>query len=391
MSFLLAERLFTALFGEPTGPLYDEGYVERRPARPGAARPLQYELLLDAPTLKLRHYLPLRRPRRRLPVLLVPPLMVTADVFELHPRRSLARYLVEQGYDVFLLDYGKPQSRDRRLSLGRYIEHRVHTGVRVVKQVTGSDELSLIGYCLGGIFANCYAALHPQSGIRNIVTIGTPTDFSAMPLQRILAGVSRQPLETLAATYGYIPAAVCNASFHLLHPDAILRHPLEFWRSLRDPDFAASPRPDGGRHLEYVNLTEAAFRQLWHNFVMGNELMQDQFTIGRRRVNYGRIRAAALVLASREDRLVPPAAVTAVTKKLTTQDVTVRFVKGGHLGMLIGSRAERTWRITAEWLDTRSRYQARSRATTKVKDKPATVVPLPATSLPLPAVLRKVS
>ncbi len=388
MSLLLAERLFTTLFGEPTGPLYENGYAERPWSRPRTVRPLQYELLLDAPTLKLRHYLPLRRLRRRLPVLLVPPLMVTADVFELHPQRSLARYLVEQGYDVFLLDYGKPQARDRRLSLGRYIEHRVHTGVRVVKQATGATELSLVGYCLGGIFANCHAALHPYSGIRNIVTIGTPTDFSSMPLQRILAGVSRQPLEMLAAMYGYIPAAVCNASFHLLHPDAILRHPVEFWRSLSDPDFASSLRPDGGRYLEYVNLTEAAFRQLLHNLVLGNELMHDRFTIGRRRVNYGRIRAAALVLASREDRLVPPAAVTAVTQKLTTTDVTVRFVRGGHLGMLIGSRAERTWRITAEWLEARSRYQT----TAKTKTKPAEVVPLlPEASHPLPVALRKVS
>lgn len=74
-----------------------------------------------------------------------------------------------------------------------------------------------------------------------------------------------------------------------------------------------------------------------------------------------------------------------------TQDVTVRFVKGGHLGMLMGSRAERTWRLTAEWLDTRSRYRSRYRATPAPKARPATVVPLPATSLPLPVALRKVS
>ncbi|OYT71340.1 MAG: hypothetical protein CFK52_08240 [Chloracidobacterium sp. CP2_5A] len=385
MSLLIAERLFAALLGEPTGPLYEDGYVGQRQGRASPARPLRYELLLDAPTLKLRRYLPLRRPRPLIPVLLVPPLMVTADVFDLHPKRSLARYLVERGYDVFLLDYGKPQARDRRLSLGRYVERRLQAGARMVKRVTGSDELSLVGYCLGGIFANCYAALHPRAGIRNIVTIGTPTDFSALLLQRVLAGVSRQPLETLAARYGYIPAAVCNASFHLLHPDAILRRPAEFWRSLSDPDFAAAPRPDGGRNLEYVNLTEAAFRQLWHNLVLGNELMNGQFAIGRRQVKYERIRAAALIIASREDRLVAPAAVTAITKKLTVADVTTRFVKGGHLGMLIGSRAERAWRLTAEWLDSRSRRRAAP------KSEPAEVVPLPvAPTRPLVA-LRKVS
>ncbi|MFQ3580661.1 MAG: alpha/beta fold hydrolase [Chloracidobacterium sp.] len=393
MSLLIAERLFRTLFGEPTGPLDEDGYVAENEAgrrrRSGAARPLHYELLLDAPTLKLRRYAPRRRLRRRLPVLLVPPLMVTADVFDLHPRRSLVRHLVEQGYDVFLLDYGKPQARDRRLSLGRYIEHRVHTGVRMVKRVTGTDELSLVGYCLGGIFANCYAALHPQSGIRNIVTIGTPTDFSAMLLHRVLAGVSRQPLEALAAHYGYIPAAVCNASFHLLHPDVVLRSPKTFWRGLSDPDFIASPRPDGGRHLEYVNLTEAAFKQLWHNVVLGNELAAGRFTIGRRRVDYGRIRAASLIIASREDRLVPPEAVTAITKTLTTKDVAVRFVKGGHLGMLIGSRAGRTWRLVAEWLEVRSRRQPVAPAKPSASVTPWRVVPLPAAALP--SALRKVS
>lgn len=354
MFFKIAENLFTNLLGKPTPPLHEDGYKVWR-EDDGAKKPLKYKLLIDEPTLKVRRYESRKRKRSRIPVLLVPPLMITADVFDLHPKRSIVRSLLDRGFDVFLVDYGKPRRRDRNLSLSRYIEHRLHTAVRTVKTATGSQELSLVGYCLGGVFANCYAALHPRSGIRNLAVIGAPTDYSKLSFYQTLASVSRRPLEKLAEHYGYIPGPACNASFHLLHPDVVLKNPLKFIQSLRDPAYGDVVRKNGGRNLEYVNLTESAFKQLWTEVVIENRLHHDAFVVNGRTVNYGKIRSSFLVIAGKEDRLITTDCVFSVTAKLKkATDVTTKVVPGGHLGMLIGRRADKTWKTVGTWLETRS-------------------------------------
>lgn len=353
MFFKLAESLFTNLLGKPTPPLHEDGYKVWR-EEDGAKKPLKYKLLLDEPTLKVRRYDSKKRKRSRIPVLLVPPLMITAEVFDLHPKRSIVRTLLDKGFDVFVVDYGKPRRRDRNLSLSRYIEHRLHSAVRLVKKTTGSNELSLVGYCLGGIFANCYAALHPRSGIRNLAIIGAPTDLSKLSFYQSLATVSRRPLEKLAEHYGYIPGPVINSAFHLLHPDAVIKNPLKFIQSLRDPGYGDVIRKNSGRNLEYINLSESAFKQLWTEVVIENRLHHDCFTVSGRTVNYGKINANFLAIAGKEDRLISTDCVLSVTQKLKTKDVTTKVVPGGHLGMLVGRRAEKTWKTVGTWLETRS-------------------------------------
>src|SRR5262245_15422122 len=70
--------------------------------------PAPSRLILNQRMLKLRRYISRRRRRSQIPVLLIPPLMVKPDVFDLHPDWSFARHLVAQGFDVFLLDFGAP-------------------------------------------------------------------------------------------------------------------------------------------------------------------------------------------------------------------------------------------------------------------------------------------
>jgi polyhydroxyalkanoate synthase len=371
MIFKLAESIFTTFLGKPTPPIREEYGTARADARS------QYRLLLDQPTLKLRRYDSRKRKRSRIPVLLVPPLMLTADLFDLHPRRSLVRHLLAEGFDVFLVDFGKPRNQDRVLSLSRYIGHRLHEAVRKVKKATGSAELSLVGYCMGGLFVNAYAALHPRSGVRNIVNIGGPSDFSPLALYRNLGHLSRQPLEALARTYGYIPAPLCNAAFHAVHPDTILRNPLTFLRSLGDPTYPQERRADGGRNLEYVHLPEAAFLQLWNELLIENRLHRDLFTVASRTVKFSKIRASYLAIAGRQDRLIPSPCVFSILKKLRVEDKSAQMAPGGHLGMLIGNRADQTWRHVGDWLGARSRKASARRPTrvpvrrTRIPSKPA--------------------
>ena len=94
-----------------------------------------FELVDDGDLMAVRYYelpdeeeielvdgttMPIQRHRHRVPLVLVLPLAVTSDVFDLLPQRSLVRYLVAAGYRVYLVDWGNPGIEHARLGLGDY-------------------------------------------------------------------------------------------------------------------------------------------------------------------------------------------------------------------------------------------------------------------------------
>ena len=85
-----------------------------------------YETLIDGDPMSLRYYpvphsneiemadgerVAVRRKRHPVPLLLVPPLGVTTEVFDLLPQRSLVRYMAARGFHTYLVDWGKPERR----------------------------------------------------------------------------------------------------------------------------------------------------------------------------------------------------------------------------------------------------------------------------------------
>ena len=68
--------------------------------------------------------LPVKRPPYKIPLVLVPPLAVTTETFDLMPNRSLARYMAARGFKVYMIDWGKPGKRHARCDARRVEETR---------------------------------------------------------------------------------------------------------------------------------------------------------------------------------------------------------------------------------------------------------------------------
>jgi polyhydroxyalkanoate synthase len=148
--------------------------------RPGTVQP---DVIGQWGKMRLVRY-EARGPRRHpVPVLIGSPLLAKPYVLDLAPGLSLVDHLVEQGLELFLLDFGIPDRRDRQL---RFEDHLgvVDLAMNELLAQTGTKRATLLGYCLGGIFAILYAATHPDS-VQNLVALATPVDFSrAGPVYR---------------------------------------------------------------------------------------------------------------------------------------------------------------------------------------------------------------
>jgi polyhydroxyalkanoate synthase len=87
-------------------------------------------------------------------------------------------YLVEEGFDVYLLDFGISGLEDAGLSLEDFVLDYMCGAVRKVLETSGAEEVSLFGHSQGGTLCAIYACLFPGSPLKNLVLISTPTEFA---------------------------------------------------------------------------------------------------------------------------------------------------------------------------------------------------------------------
>ena len=116
--------------------------------------------------------------RRPVPVLLIYGFVLKPYVFDLVPGNSLVEYLVEEGFDVYLLDFGISGLEDAGLSLEDFVLDYMCGAVRKVLETSGAEEVSLFGHSQGGTLCAIYACLFPGSPLKNLVLISTPTEFA---------------------------------------------------------------------------------------------------------------------------------------------------------------------------------------------------------------------
>src|SRR6476620_5586041 len=114
------------------------------------------------------------------PVVIVHSLVSRSYILDLRPGNSLVEYMTAAGLDVFMLDWGVPDELDADNDLERYVDWYLPRALAAARRVSGHDEVTLAGYCLGGVIAALYAAGHDDARVRNLILMATPVDYTEM-------------------------------------------------------------------------------------------------------------------------------------------------------------------------------------------------------------------
>ena len=136
------------------------------------------DVIYERGTLRLYHYHPLSDEVYRVPLLLVMATTNKAYVFDLAPGQSMVEYLLKEGFDVYVIDWEPPEPEERSLSLADYTQDFIPTCVDIVLEESGQPDLSIVGYCMGGVLSLIYAASHPDGPLKNLACLTTPVDWS---------------------------------------------------------------------------------------------------------------------------------------------------------------------------------------------------------------------
>jgi len=297
----------------------------------------------------------IRRGRFPIPVLLIPPLMVRPYVYDLRPEHSLARTLRDRGFDVFILDFGVPGDEDERVRLDDYVLDWVPKAVDAVVDVSGSEGLSLVGYCMGGIFALLHTAAHGDDRVRNIVTIGAPVDFDRMGVLTVAAHVGSRLVDPVLDRIGNVPAFAAIQGFKLMSGTRSITKWADLWLRLYDEEYVRSFDAINTWVNDLLPYPRDAFKQMVREVVTGNKILRRQIRFGDRVADLATIHQPLLAFAGATDNIAFPASTRRIVDLVGSEDRRLVEVPGGHVGVVAGGAApEKVWRPMAEWLAPRS-------------------------------------
>ena len=275
-------------------------------------------------------------------------------IFDMIPGQSLVEYLLDAGFDVFMLDWEAPRADERRLALEDYVLDFLPMAVARIRTETGEPDLSVIGYCFGGVLSLLWAALHPD-GLANLVTFTTPVDFSKMEMFQAWADPRFFDVDRLVDTFGNCPGDYLYTAFDMLRPGTRVAGNVRLIDNLHDDEFVKSFRMFDRWAADILPLAGEYFRQTTRSLMWENRLLGGTMEVGGLPIDLTDIVAPFLHIGAEHDHIVPPAASAPLIGMVGSGDKEEVTLKGGHVSLIAGANAvKRLWPKLVQWLGPRS-------------------------------------
>ncbi|KAF0102530.1 MAG: phbCH [bacterium] len=286
------------------------------------------------------------------PLLIVYALVNRPYMTDIQENRSTVRALMDAGQDVYLVDWGYPDRADRYLTLDDYINGYLDRCVDVICERHRIDKINLLGICQGGTFSLCYSSLHPDK-VKNLVTMVTPVDFQT-PDNMLSHWVQQVDADLVVDTLGNVPGEMLNWTFLNLKPYQLMGQKyLGLLDTLDDPEALKNFLRMEKWIFDSPDQAGEAFRQFIKDFYQQNKLLKGGLEIGEP-VSLKNVSMPVLNVFAEQDHLVPPDASRAMRGKLGTKDYTELSFPGGHIGIYVSGKAQKTVPpAIGKWLDER--------------------------------------
>ncbi len=334
----------------------------RRAGRLTAPYGAPFEVAHEERVYRLRHYAKTPDPGTKpvaAPLLLVPPLMVASEVYDISPDVSAVAALSRWGVDVWLVDFGAPEREEG--GMDRTLDDHVRAvseAIDRVRAATGHD-VHLAGYSQGGMFCYQAAAFRKGAGLASVIGMGSPVDLHRTvklgedTTERIVSGL-RSVLEWPLQRIEGLPGFFTSTGFKLLSARKEVKQLVDFVKNLHDR--GALEKREAKRLFlggeGFVAWPGPAFRKFVDELIVGNRMQSGGFVIDGHTVTLADLSCPILYFVGSRDEMGRPAAVRGIRRAAPKSDVMYEvMVKAGHFGLVVGSTALTvTWPTIVDWM-----------------------------------------
>lgn len=301
----------------------------------------------------LWHY-PAAEKKYDTPIFIVYSLFNRSYLLDLAPGLSAIEGLVNSGYEVYLLDWGIAGPEDQDINLESYINDYIKKGVQRTLRHSGAEEISLVGYCLGGTLASLYTSI-AEEPIKNLIAATSPFDFGPVSMPDKWAEGFKNGtfnVDRMLDIHAIIPPEYIHAFFRGIGSPIYFSPYVSLLSRVDDQRFVEKWRRVNKWTKEHVPFTREAFRQFNRDLVQENKVIKGEFKVQGQKADLGNIQSNFLAIASKNDSLVIEDQILPVMDLVSSKDKSYQLIDAGHTSYALNGQFST---IVDNWLSTRSK------------------------------------
>ncbi len=308
------------------------------------------ELVFSHQKVKLYHYRATTAKSSRTPLLVVFATVNRPEILDLFPETSFIRGLLDQGQDVYLLDWGYPDLADKALDLGNYVHDLLHPTIEALCKMTKQKKINLLGICQGGLLCLSYATLYQR--VKKLILISAPVDFKTED-NLIAKFITRIDFNLLTDIFGNVPGAWLSEFFISLRPvELIGKKYFNFVNNIDDATLTEKFLQVEKWLQDAPDQTGAWFRQFANECYGENRLIKGSLRLSGKIVDLAKLHLPILNIVASADEIIPASSSRALKLYAVNADYKELIFESGHIGIYISEKVGKALpKAAAAWIE----------------------------------------
>jgi len=303
-------------------------------------------VIYENSVMQLIQYAPTTDEVRARPLLICPPWINKFYILDLNEKKSMIRWLVDQGLTVFIISWVNPGPEQAHETWESYMKKGVLTAIDRVRAECGVEQVDLAGYCIGGTMVgttlSCLAA-QGDDRVASATFFTTQLDFSdAGELQAFVDEEVLDTIEDAVEEKGYLAAENMFTAFNSLRSADLIwgfvinnyllgkdNFPFDllYWNS-------DSTRMPGRVHVFYLD-----------EFYNRNTLARGEMVLDGVELDLGRVALPCYHVATIEDHIAPAPSAYRAARVLGSRDQTFILSGSGHIAGVVNPPAAKKYQF----------------------------------------------
>ncbi|MFP6842289.1 MAG: alpha/beta fold hydrolase [Acinetobacter sp.] len=325
-----------------------------------------YDIIAEYKKTRIRYYASPKKEYKE-PLVFVAPLAINMAIYDLFPYRSLVKHFQNSGFDVYLVEWGQYNYKDRFLNFMSFIDDAIPHCIDQIRNHSNSDQISLHGWSMAGIFVLLYTALRQPHFVKNLMVLGSPIDSHASGSTGKIFHTANQLLaknktlqnklysEMIPKHFIHSPGLLNALGFKMIDPMGWIQSQKQLWFNLDNRQALYEHATMGAFLNQMIDYPGGINQDMLFNIWLRNPLKNGVIQLQDQKIELKNINCALLVGAGRSDQIVSAEAIQPLTELTSSQDVTFKLIPGGHLGLISSqTTANEFWPVMTSWLKQRS-------------------------------------